>query len=477
MTVKHGLGWTEGTEAEKVTMPAGHYWIATDSGILYRSNGTSYDALYPSIVGDGVGRVDVWDLFEPGGSASWTNMPAALTVFRGTATDSSQKVDFTNLTKFKLTIETVSVAPVNGAKLGLQYSLDGGSTWKGLDNGTAGVMSDTAITMTNTLGRFASAVGTINSEARIDDILVRVVGSGGNGSTDPQFRNFFITFYKDILDSFTFPFPGTSTSTHTNAPAAVTIWGTDHTTQVDLTNVDRFRIFMGIDANGTATTVLGIQYSADNGVTWKALDSDVTDAMSSLYISLAATGYKYSGVGAITSNARTTVLIRLVSSGGDGVADPRIKGGAVIFYKEGTTQKNHVCQLLPMSGTQTWANMPAALTEFSGNDDFRQAVDLTDMKYFRLMTMANNLNTLATAKFGVQYSVDGGTTWASLDSNIVDVISTANVTHTANTTAYMAPVGLIAPQAKRECLVRVVGQDGNGAADPSWNGIKLIFYK
>lgn len=58
-------------------------------------------------------------------------MPAALTEFLGT-TVRRFRANLNGLTKFALEIEP-TIAGIAGSKLGLQYSLDNGTTWKGMD--------------------------------------------------------------------------------------------------------------------------------------------------------------------------------------------------------------------------------------------------------------------------------------------------------------------------------------------------------
>src|SRR3972149_9066351 len=75
--------------------------------------------------------------------------------------------------------------------------------------------------------------------------------------------------------------------------------------------------------------------------------------------------------------------------------------------------------------TLTWANKPAALTEFDGNADHRVMLDLTDMTEWRLVDRSNDSAGTAACVLGVQYSTDGGTTWQGLGNGIAGSLSSA----------------------------------------------------
>jgi len=120
-----------------------------------------------------------------GGTGAWTNMPAALTELYGDAFQRRTK-DLRGFTQFRLAIN-VETAGAAGAVLGAQYSLDAGANWAGLDNGTAATISDLTQAI-NATGAFVTAWATLNTAAAINGILLRIVGSGGDGAADPSFR-------------------------------------------------------------------------------------------------------------------------------------------------------------------------------------------------------------------------------------------------------------------------------------------------
>jgi parallel beta-helix repeat protein len=106
----------------------------------------------------------------------------------------------------------------------------------------------------------------------------------------------------------------------------------------------------------------------------------------------------------------------------------------------------------------TWTDMPAALTELLGNTRQRTKVDLTNITEARLIV---NLPTAgaATAEMRLQYSTDQST-WNYLDSGTGPSVSLA-----ANGLQVSSFVTLVAG-AKSDVFLRVVGINGDGAADP-----------
>lgn len=124
-------------------------------------------------------------------ATAWTNMPSALTEIFALTTR-RYRVNLDGLTRFALSANQ-TVAGATGAVLGLQYSLDAGVTFKGMDNGTAGSNSTTTLAVTAT-GIKASADGTIATEARVDNVIVRVVGQTGNGVADPAWHSMIVYF-------------------------------------------------------------------------------------------------------------------------------------------------------------------------------------------------------------------------------------------------------------------------------------------
>jgi hypothetical protein len=105
--------------------------------------------------------------------------------------------------------------------------------------------------------------------------------------------------------------------------------------------------------------------------------------------------------------------------------------------------------------------MPAALTELLGTADRRVRVDLTDCDKCRLTTRVVTVGAAA-AVLKVQYSTDEAA-WADLTPAVA-----VNTTGAKATAWAAVPAG-----ARGDVFLRVVGQSGDGAADPVFGQILL----
>lgn len=143
----------------------------------------------------GSGRNDISIVYPDGtlGTAvAWSNMPSVLTEFVA-GTTRRLFIDLTGFTKWKVSMEQ-TVAAASGANLGIQYSPDLGTTWKGIDNDTTNAQSTTRLALRTSAGFAISGEGTITASAQTS-VLTRVTGLSGNGVADPAFRNGIITYY------------------------------------------------------------------------------------------------------------------------------------------------------------------------------------------------------------------------------------------------------------------------------------------
>jgi len=109
-----------------------------------------------------------------------------------------------------------------------------------------------------------------------------------------------------------------------------------------------------------------------------------------------------------------------------------------------------------------WTNMPAALTEFRAVLNTRTKIDLTAATQSRVIARVG-VAPVANAKIKVQYSTDESV-WVDLCS--VTMPATANKTNVGSWTN--VPAG-----AKADVFLRLVGIDGDGAADPTFGLITL----
>jgi hypothetical protein len=111
-----------------------------------------------------------------GTTTAWTNMPAAVTELFGT-TNVRQQQDLSGSTEARIVANLTVAGAAAGTALALQYSTDSGTTW---------LVTPVALTIGNTTGFKLGSYATLPAGA-LADVRLRVVGSGGNGTTDPAF--------------------------------------------------------------------------------------------------------------------------------------------------------------------------------------------------------------------------------------------------------------------------------------------------
>lgn len=114
----------------------------------------------------------------------------------------------------------------------------------------------------------------------------------------------------------------------------------------------------------------------------------------------------------------------------------------------------------------TWSSQPAAVTELFGAPRSRLRLDLTGRRQARLTVRTVGAGAAA-AQLRAQYSTDESV-WAYLDGSA----GPSAPLGAANTTAAGAWVDLAAA-AKADVVLRVVGIDGDGAANPSFGLVTL----
>lgn len=106
---------------------------------------------------------------------TWANMPSALTE----VPNARIQLDLSLATQARFSVNTI-VAGNAGATLALQFSTNGGSTWTNLDgvSGPSVAIGSIAVVTSAWVNLVAAAQA---------DVLVRIVGQGGNAVIDPQF--------------------------------------------------------------------------------------------------------------------------------------------------------------------------------------------------------------------------------------------------------------------------------------------------
>lgn len=115
-----------------------------------------------------------------------------------------------------------------------------------------------------------------------------------------------------------------------------------------------------------------------------------------------------------------------------------------------------------VASTSTWATLTAVLQDNPGGTGAYAIADLQSAKYVRVSGYVTTVDAAAGAELRVQYSLDGGSTWAYFDAT-----AGTGKSITTGTTFAPGPWHLVPEAAKRPAVVlRVVGFGGTGAASP-----------
>jgi hypothetical protein len=127
-------------------------------------------------------------VFLAGTAIQWTNMPSATTEFNG-GTGVRQYVDFSGAQEVRLRVNrSGGTSPPAGSALGVQYSLDDGSSWLAFDGTAAGDLGTIEPQVPiDAVATLKSSWTAIPSAARVTGVLLRIVGDDGNGATSPSF--------------------------------------------------------------------------------------------------------------------------------------------------------------------------------------------------------------------------------------------------------------------------------------------------
>lgn len=120
-----------------------------------------------------------------GPPAIWTNQPAALTEFLGIV-GHRKVVDMRRCHEGRFAV-TVTTAGTSGASLRVQYTLDGGATWKYLFRNALFAEDTSHEALLTSTGLKLSAWLPIDPAALTADTILRVVGIGINSTGDPAF--------------------------------------------------------------------------------------------------------------------------------------------------------------------------------------------------------------------------------------------------------------------------------------------------
>lgn len=125
---------------------------------------------------------------------------------------------------------------------------------------------------------------------------------------------------------------GVASAADTNSPAAKQEWPVAANTRrhtIDLTGMVECRSAFQASVAGFAGSKIAPQFSTDGGTSWTYLDGTAdgtpigsAQPQSAYDATGTGAGPSTSAYTAIAAAARTTVLVRWVTSGGDGIVDP-----------------------------------------------------------------------------------------------------------------------------------------------------------
>lgn len=98
-------------------------------------------------------------------------------------------LDFTYADQVRLAV-TVRVTGAAGSYVAVQYSTDNGSSWYGFD----GVLDSTSPSVSLASGGIIRTAWTSLPAAAKADVLIRVVGGGGDGAADPRLTHIVLGY-------------------------------------------------------------------------------------------------------------------------------------------------------------------------------------------------------------------------------------------------------------------------------------------
>jgi len=230
----------------------------------------------------------------------------------------------------------------------------------------------------------------------------------------------------------------------------------------DLSRVDAYYINAYQVGAGVAGQTLRLQCSRD-GITW----SDAGDANGKLSIAAAAPTPKATVFTNLSTNCKSSVILRLVSNGGNGVANPSFRTLNVVYRltqgAAGTTAtSSQILPFLAVTTAQALTNMVLASTTYTYG--YFDTTNSTQVRLSKNQTVAG----ASTARFNLQCSADGTNYFdASSDANRYLSIFAVGTTSTDWLN--------ITPTCTGNVSWRLQGQGGNAVADPAFTNIQAEF--
>ncbi len=158
------------------------YELTTDN--LFKATSTAPTVIWEPVAGTATPQIPVTIMFlgSPSSVTTWSDMPAALTEWRGSVRTGRTMADTTNATEFRI-MAFVQVAGAAGATLRVEYATDSVPAWEYLD-GAAGTGGAVAV---DVVGNPAGAWTSLTANAKGGTKHLRVIGIGGDGAVDPSF--------------------------------------------------------------------------------------------------------------------------------------------------------------------------------------------------------------------------------------------------------------------------------------------------
>ena len=135
----------------------------------------------------------IWDVASDEGGIAFNNIQVGNPSEFDDNNDRHRTIiDLTDMTEWRLVIKVENNAGTANCVMGAQYSIDGGATWSGLDNGQADTISTNTISC-NTAGPLSVSAWTSLDITAQTDALLRIVGDD-TADTDPAFGTVQLQF-------------------------------------------------------------------------------------------------------------------------------------------------------------------------------------------------------------------------------------------------------------------------------------------
>lgn len=242
-------------------------------------------------------------------------------------------------------------------------------------------------------------------------------------------------------------------------------------TKLDMTRGESFRLVARQLVAGATGANLRLQCSSDQ-TTWTNAD---TGSAGTIDIGVLGTQPRVGNWANLATACKGDVFWRLVGLSGNAVADPSFRELAAQFRltqpasgSTATSSLQFAISAAPQT-TQAWTNQPATLVEiFAATSttvtNARYALDTTNATKYRIVAN-QQVAGLSTARMYLQCSADN-TTFASSSLTSADVVDIGT-----GTGMKVGAVVDLNPTCIGAMYWRLVGEGGNGVADPAFRGL------